>query len=210
MSFYGAIVKPGRPVPFVPPAQEDWNLHLSQAALPPTVKAGTRVALAISHGDGEEPIILCTLTAGQCDTANLDIFLSQVCGRGRGAQLRCTRPRAVLRYMVAAAVAKQQYFSLCFPPSPFVPTTSEGGRGKGGSAEAAAAVGEPRERLLPHPPTTSTMHLTPARPYCCTVAIHVSCLLAVVRRVLDHWRRCSRARVGLLLSGLAVRGGRQR
>lgn len=75
--FYGVIVKPGgKPTVFAPPP-EPWALHLSQAALPPSAKEGTRTALKVQLGPNEEPVILCTLTAGRLDTIALDQFITQ-------------------------------------------------------------------------------------------------------------------------------------
>ncbi|KAG2490536.1 hypothetical protein HYH03_010930 [Edaphochlamys debaryana] len=76
MAFWGAVVKPGKPHAFVPPP-EDWNLHLSQAALEPSVPEGKRVALAVKPDPQDDPIIVATLTAGRTDTAVLDMFFSQ-------------------------------------------------------------------------------------------------------------------------------------
>ncbi|GLI66046.1 hypothetical protein VaNZ11_009756 [Volvox africanus] len=76
MAFWSAIVKPGKPHAFVPPPEE-WNLHLSQAALAPTVPEGRRVALAVKTDPEDEAIIICTLAAGRGDTAVLDLFFSQ-------------------------------------------------------------------------------------------------------------------------------------
>lgn len=72
MSFYGAIVKPGKSVPYVPPPEE-WGLHLSQAALPATTKEGKRVSLMVKDQSGSE-YIMCTLKAGSQDSVPLDLF----------------------------------------------------------------------------------------------------------------------------------------
>ncbi|GIL45223.1 hypothetical protein Vafri_2530 [Volvox africanus] len=76
MAFWSAIVKPGKPHPYVPPPEE-WNLHLSQAAIAPTVPEGRRVALAVKTDPEDEAVIICTLAAGCADTAALDLFFSQ-------------------------------------------------------------------------------------------------------------------------------------
>jgi FK506-binding nuclear protein len=75
MTFYGAVVKAGKPTPFVPPP-EDWALHLSQASLPASVKEGKRVSLLVKDQEGHEYII-CTLKAGTTDSVPLDLFFSE-------------------------------------------------------------------------------------------------------------------------------------
>lgn len=50
----------------------------SQAALEPTVKEGVRVSVAVKSDEKDDPIIVCTLTAGRQDTVLLDMFFSQV------------------------------------------------------------------------------------------------------------------------------------
>lgn len=75
------------------------NLHLSQASLDVTVPEGRRVSLLVrlSGGDedggkSEQPVVLCTLTAGRTDNMPLDLFFSQyaeftvkVGGKGSGS-----------------------------------------------------------------------------------------------------------------------------
>ena len=75
MSFYGAVVKPGKPAPFVPPPEE-WALHLSQASLPASVKEGKRVSLLVKDQEGHQ-FILCTLKAGTTDSVPLDLFFNE-------------------------------------------------------------------------------------------------------------------------------------
>ena len=75
MAFYGAIVKPGKALPFVPPP-DNWNLHLSQAALLASVPEGHRVSLCVRHQD-EAPIVVCTLVAGRLDSVLLDLYFSR-------------------------------------------------------------------------------------------------------------------------------------
>lgn len=82
MAFWGTVVKPGKSTAYVPPP-EDWSLHLSQVAIAPTVPEGQRVALVATTDPNDEPLILCTLTAGRVDTAPLDLFFSQVCDGDR-------------------------------------------------------------------------------------------------------------------------------
>jgi hypothetical protein len=67
--FYGGVINPGKPVPLVP-HPEGWALHLSQASLPASVKEKSRVSLLIKV-QGEEPVVLCTLSAGVSDTVLL-------------------------------------------------------------------------------------------------------------------------------------------
>lgn len=75
------------------------NLHLSQASLDVSVPEGRRVSLLarLSGGDedggkSEQPVVLCTLTAGRTDNMPLDLFFSQyaeftvkVGGKGAGS-----------------------------------------------------------------------------------------------------------------------------
>ena len=69
MAFFGCVVKQGRATPFVPPP-DDWQLHLSAAALPATVAEGKRVSVLAKHKD-EEPLVIATLRAGTLDTVAL-------------------------------------------------------------------------------------------------------------------------------------------
>ena len=71
--FYGATVAPGKATAFVPPP-DDWNLHLSQAALPADATS-QRVSLLAKLRE-EEPVVLCTLTAA-APTAALDLFFDE-------------------------------------------------------------------------------------------------------------------------------------
>lgn len=73
--FYGAVIAPGKPTAYVPPP-EDWNLHLSQAALSADVPDGTRVSLLAKLRE-EEPVIIATLTAGKLDSVPLDLFFEE-------------------------------------------------------------------------------------------------------------------------------------
>jgi hypothetical protein len=73
--FYGAVVKGGKPTVCVPHS-DGYALHLSQATLPASVRTGTRVSLVIKVGT-DEPVTLCTLTAGTSDTILLDQFLTE-------------------------------------------------------------------------------------------------------------------------------------
>lgn len=73
--FYGAVIAPGKSTAYVPPP-EDWNLHLSQAALPVDAKDGSRVSLSAKMRD-EEPVIIATLTAGRLDSVPLDLFFEE-------------------------------------------------------------------------------------------------------------------------------------
>lgn len=80
MAFFGLVVKAGsKPAVFVPPP-EAWNLHLSQASLPATVKEGTRVSVKCKYGSGDESgeeVIICTLAAGKLDSVSLDLFFDR-------------------------------------------------------------------------------------------------------------------------------------
>jgi hypothetical protein len=73
--FYSATVAPNKPAVYVPPPEEHM-LHLSQACLAHDVREGTRVSLLARVGPGEEPALLCTLTAGRLDTVALDQFFA--------------------------------------------------------------------------------------------------------------------------------------
>lgn len=73
--FYGAVVKPDKGTVYVPPPEE-YILHLSQAALPATVKEGTRASVLVQIAD-EDPIVVCTLCAGRLDTVPLDQYISE-------------------------------------------------------------------------------------------------------------------------------------
>lgn len=52
-TFYGAIVKPGKPTAFVPPGEGSLHLHLSQATLSASVPEGKRVSLQLKMEDQE-------------------------------------------------------------------------------------------------------------------------------------------------------------
>ncbi|MEW5319409.1 MAG: hypothetical protein WDW38_010563 [Sanguina aurantia] len=74
-TFYGAIIKPGKPTAFVPPPDMSMHLHLSQATLSASVPEGKRVSLMLKME--EQEIIIATLTAGRLDSVNLDLFLGE-------------------------------------------------------------------------------------------------------------------------------------
>lgn len=76
MAFFGAVVKPGKPTPQVPHPDDGFNLHLSQACLLATTPKGKRVSLLVNH-EGEPPIVIATLVAGQVDSVPLDLFFSE-------------------------------------------------------------------------------------------------------------------------------------
>jgi hypothetical protein len=99
MAFFGCVVKQGRATPFVPPP-DDWQLHLSAAALPATVPEGKRVSLLAKHKD-EQPVIIATLRAGTLDTVAL-VRAMQTCIRCSSVPLphpcalhSCTDPFAM-------------------------------------------------------------------------------------------------------------------
>lgn len=73
MAFVGIVVKPGKAGVFVPPP-ENWNLHLSQASLPATVKENTRVSVLAKANSEDDGVIICTLNAGKADSVPLDLF----------------------------------------------------------------------------------------------------------------------------------------
>jgi hypothetical protein len=75
MAFFGAIVKPGKATPLVP-HPEDYNLHLSQACLSAATPKGQRVSLLVHH-EGDEPVVVATLSAGTLDSIPLDLFFSE-------------------------------------------------------------------------------------------------------------------------------------
>jgi hypothetical protein len=75
MAFFGCVIKPGRPNPLVP-HPEEYNLHISQACLSAKVPKGKRVSVLVHH-DGEDPVIVATLVAGQLDSVCLDLFFSE-------------------------------------------------------------------------------------------------------------------------------------
>ncbi len=75
MAFFGAVVKPDKPLPIVPHPDEEYNLHLSHACLSALAPKGKRVSLLVAHAD-EEPTVIATLVAGTQDNVALDIFLS--------------------------------------------------------------------------------------------------------------------------------------
>lgn len=61
-TFYGAIIKPGKPTAFVPPPDMSMHLHLSQATLSASVPEGKRVSLMLKM---EEQEVWATLFRGR-------------------------------------------------------------------------------------------------------------------------------------------------
>uniref|UniRef100_A0A7S0WTS9 FK506-binding protein n=1 Tax=Chlamydomonas leiostraca TaxID=1034604 RepID=A0A7S0WTS9_9CHLO len=76
MAFWGLVVKPGKDNAYVPPP-ENHNLHLSQAALPASIKDNTRVSVLAKRGADDEGVIICTLKAGTQDSVPLDLFFDR-------------------------------------------------------------------------------------------------------------------------------------
>lgn len=74
--FFGTVVKPGSNNPLVPHA-DGFSLHLSQASLAADVPTGTRASILVKLDPREEPVVLCTLCAGNQDTVLLDQFMTE-------------------------------------------------------------------------------------------------------------------------------------
>eukprot|EP00850_Spirogloea_muscicola_P013894 SM000097S24747 [mRNA] locus=s97:84350:87800:+ [translate_table: standard] len=76
MVFWGAVVKPGKPIRQVPTEGVGSQLHLSQATLGQNVSAGGRTVVKARVGDGPT-IWLCSLTGGSQESVSLDLLFDQ-------------------------------------------------------------------------------------------------------------------------------------
>lgn len=72
-TFFGREVAPGKTVPFVPPPEQT-KLHLSQACLNPSAKAGDRAVLLVKSGDAGAPLAVCSLRQGGTECVGLDLI----------------------------------------------------------------------------------------------------------------------------------------
>jgi FK506-binding nuclear protein len=74
MSFWGCKVSQGKESAYVPSAEEDLLLHVSQACLDPGAKKGSKAILMVkSHDDG--PYAVCSLREGGTESVSLDLML---------------------------------------------------------------------------------------------------------------------------------------
>ena len=74
MTFWGCTVSAGKDSAYVPSAEEDLLLHISQACLDPGAKKGSKAVLMLKSAD-DGPYAICSLREGGVESVNLDLLL---------------------------------------------------------------------------------------------------------------------------------------
>lgn len=74
MTFWGCTVSPDKESAYVPSAEEDMLLHISQACLDPGAKKGSKAVLMLKSGD-DGPYAICSLREGITESVNLDLLV---------------------------------------------------------------------------------------------------------------------------------------
>ena len=74
MTFWGCTVSAGKDSAYVPSAEEDLLLHISQACLDPGAKKGSKAVLMLKSAD-DGPYAICSLREGSVESVNLDLLL---------------------------------------------------------------------------------------------------------------------------------------
>ena len=76
MAFWGCIVVKGKESAFVPPADGETMLHVSQACLDPNAKKSAKAVLMLKSNDNG-PYAVCSLREGSTESMPLDLILDQ-------------------------------------------------------------------------------------------------------------------------------------
>lgn len=76
MAFWGCIVVKGKESAFVPPADGETMLHVSQACLDPNAKKSAKSVLMLKSNDNG-PYAVCSLREGSTESMPLDLILDQ-------------------------------------------------------------------------------------------------------------------------------------
>lgn len=74
MTFWGCVVKTGKESAYVPSAEEDMLLHISQACLDPGASKGSKSVLMLKSGD-DGPYAICSLREGGNESVSLDLLV---------------------------------------------------------------------------------------------------------------------------------------